>query len=257
MIIGSDKVVDYIKLTDAKHIRIYQGNNKRIPVYAYEGPGGNIACINAFQSWAALNGTTQAVEYYITLYPKGKPTGAARNEEIGETGGTQKDTLVSQFYLVSPAGYQAIPPAANMQQVGYIGAYPGQTNEQIIAKIREDIEKEYELEDMQEEIDTLKASQTAFYQNLNKITELIAPALMGFIPKAPAAVPRAPYLAGTDTAEPVRTKILDQDAQRISRVISRLRAADPQIIAHLEKLADIAETRPETFNGLINMLGNF
>lgn len=251
MIIGSEKVVEYIKLTDCKHFRVYQGNNRRTPIYFYEGPGGNAACVTAFQSWAGLNNsTTQSVEYYITIYPKGKPTAVKETPE-GEPAGNVKDTLIAQFYLIAPAGF-AMP----MQQpIGAIGSpVAAESREALIKQIREEIEREYELEDLEAENEELKQQQTAFYQNLNKIMGLISPALGGFIPGQNQNIPRTAALGNVQDMPEGATRVLDTERIRINNVIKTLKEKDPQIVSHLEKLADIATNKPVMFSQLLTML---
>jgi hypothetical protein len=256
MIIGADKVEEYIKIVDAKHMRIYQGNNRRTPVYAYEMAGGNPACINAFRQWAAINNSTQCVEYYITLYPKGKPTGVKETPE-GETAGNVKDTLISQFYLVAPAGFQAPGQTQSPAVMGaYPGSYPGETMEAMIKRIRDDIEKEYEIEDLEEENAALKQEQTAFYANLNKIMGLAGPVLEALGGKPATGIPTARALGEvSDTIPAGAVRKLDTDTPRLNKALQILREKDPDIVKHLEQLAQIAIDKPATFNQLITMLG--
>lgn len=49
----------------------------------------------------------------------------------------------------------------------------------------------------------------------------------------------------------------EQLIQRLSSVLDRLQAVDPDILPHLEKLATIGETKPEMFKMLINSLNAF
>src|SRR5580658_6224128 len=114
MLIGKDSVLQYIDLTKCKAFRIYRGGaggNRRTPVYYYEEAGGTEVCKTQFSQWADLNNYANPIEYSITIYPKGKPTGTARDLE-GEEGGNARDSINSPFYLVAPNG-MAIQPANN------------------------------------------------------------------------------------------------------------------------------------------------
>jgi len=49
----------------------------------------------------------------------------------------------------------------------------------------------------------------------------------------------------------------DDELDRIDAAIDKMRKIDPEIILHLEKLANISEKNPQQFMGLISMLNNF
>ena len=266
MLIGKQSVLDYINLTKAKHFRVYRGGpggNRRVPTFFYEEAGGTEVCKTQFSAWADINSYSNPIEYSITVYPKGKPTGSAR-DEANEEGGTSRDTLNESFYLVPPNGQ--IIPSPNAMAPQALGAASMKTHEEMVKQIREEIEKEYEMEDLYEEIDEIKASQSKFYNELSKIVGLLSPALSGLIGDGMAAMgtaipqqnqpfrtttnvpPRAQHLAGID---PDPTEVL-----RLNGAVKRLRANDPLIADHLEKLAEISETKPATFKQLLMMLDN-
>jgi hypothetical protein len=257
MLIGQEKVIEYIKLTGARHFRIYQGNNKKTPVFTYQEAGGPTAAQNYFSQWAALNNSPQAVEYYMTLYPKGMPK---TNLSAEEEGGSVRDTLCTYFYLVNPDPFSRpgqAPPSQYGQQfpAPVMGAAPtGETREQMAARMRAEIEQEYELDEMQEEIDTLKASQVEFMGTVNKFMGYLGPVIQGFLQgSAPAPIPRATHLAGEPTVEAPRV-VDTENFVRVNAALKTLRKNDPNITAHLEKLAIISEAKPAIFAQFLYML---
>lgn len=82
---------------------------------------------------------------------------------------------------------------------------------------------------------------------------LVINAVRGFAVNAmsPAAAPAA---VGAVTPGANNT---EDNLQRLSAALDKLEKSDPDIIAHLEKLADIAEKKPPTFKMLLNMLDGF
>jgi len=70
--------------------------------------------------------------------------------------------------------------------------------------------------------------------------------------------PPAPQLGAIGAFEPGQEGQLSQDQEqqykRLAAVLERLQKADPQILPHLEKLADIAEKQPATFKMLLSTL---
>lgn len=79
---------------------------------------------------------------------------------------------------------------------------------------------------------------------------LVINAVRGFASNAIAPVPAA---VGSVTPGANNT---EENLQRIAAALDKLERADPEIVKHLEALADIAEKKPPTFKMLLTMLDN-
>lgn len=260
MIVGTDKVLEYLVLTKCKHFRIYRGSNGKTPVFFYEEAGGTEVCKSQFNQWADLNNYSQPIEYAMVIYPKGKPTGRA-TDDSDDSAGSSRDTIRVPFYLVSPTG--AMPMQNQLPAVipGMMGT--AETQEEMAKRIREEIESEIEYDDLYEEVQEMKNSQAQTMAGISKIIGYITPMLDGLFggdaAAAPAlghtqqAPPRAAHLAGTPDTE---TRV-NPEVMRLTRAINTLKEKDPDIVVHLEKLAHMSQNNPVMFTSLISMLNGF
>lgn len=250
MLVGTEAVLNYLKLTEAKHFRIYQGTNAmKAPVFIYEGPGGVAAAQEQFRQWATLNSSyNNPVEYTLTVFPKGKPRGNNNFSETEETGPSVKDSLRATFYLVSPTG--GMIPGQQMQQMqqSSINGLGGRS----IEELREQWERDQALEDLEDEVEELRNNQVEWQDKANKIIGYLWPIVENKL--AGGGQPTAPSLAGVHD-EPGQT--VDPERIRLNNAIRRLLKTDPKLPEHLEKLAGIAEASPVTYSQLIIMLNSY
>lgn len=251
MLVGEEAVLNYMSLTKCKAFRVYRGSAsaRSVPVFYYEDAGGVEVCRSQFTQWAKLmSGYTQPIEYLLTVYPKGKPSG---REIMDDSEGTPRDTIKMPFYLVSPAGAVMQPGQMPVMPQAMMGS--AESPEDMYKRIRKEIESEYELEDLQEQIDEMKDSQSQFQNNLNRILGFAEPILAKFMGTPAAAqttqIPRATHLAGVEA--------VNTDVARLNKAIARLRVHDPDITEHLEKLAYVSEVMPETYDQLVTMLNAY
>jgi hypothetical protein len=244
MLLGKDAILKWFDLTGSREFTIYAGSNsaKNNPLFKYEGEGGVEAAKHKFSEWADLcSSYPNSVEYVIHGYPKGRPK--TRNKALEETS-SPRDIIQDKFYLKSP--YETNSPIAPVNNIGAIGNI-----DDIKAQIKAELERETQIEELEEELsfleeenERLQSEQNKFYHKLNGIIEMVTPVLMQKMTGT-----KATSLAGINEVIDINPETL-----QLKNIIDRLKKSDPEIIFHLDKLAKISETKPAMFSQLIIML---
>lgn len=241
MLLGKDAVLEWFDLSESREFTIYAGSNsaKNNPLFKYEGEGGIEAAKHIFSKWADLQSSyPNSVEYVIHGYPKGRPK--TRNKALEETS-SPRSNLYEKFYLKSP--YENNMSIEPVNSIGNIG--------EIKAQIKAELERETQIEELEEELifleeenERLQSEQNKFYHKLNGIIEMVTPVLLQKMTGT-----KATSLAGTNEVMDINPETL-----QLKNIIDRLKKSDPEIIFHLDKLAKISETKPSMFSQLIIML---
>jgi len=140
--------------------------------------------------------------------------------------------------------------------MGIMGGYQSQ---QLSAKVTE-LEKklkDYEESDTEEREDTLNDVIMGYLDNPVKLQQ-IAGALNTIFrgargePVQMAGKQIAASSPPPGTAD--KAQDVDAEAEKLASILDRLQSRDPDILQHLEKLAEIAEKKPKTFNFLLSNL---
>jgi hypothetical protein len=119
---------------------------------------------------------------------------------------------------------------------------------------------EKKLEDSNGEEDDLKSIIMGWLEKPEKLATVIG-AVKNLLSKGAAVVEPAAAVNAIGsiptTQQQSESTILENEAtlDRLSKVLDRLEKKDKDILKHLEKLADIADQKPDTFNFLISNLG--
>lgn len=79
-------------------------------------------------------------------------------------------------------------------------------------------------------------------------------ALLGFASPTPLS---QAAIAGVEQSSKIITPDDEAKVIKLSQALDKLEKRDPLIVNHMERLATIAETKPETFKMLLGMLDNF
>lgn len=130
---------------------------------------------------------------------------------------------------------------------GFTGALTKRVEE--LEKKKEDPEKEDRISD-------------AFIGMLEEPEKLLSfvGAIKGLLDMA-SPVEAAPAAMGAVTPKILSPGELTQSEEeryrRLAKALDTLEKRDPKIVEHLEKLSVISENKPDTFNMLITMLGNY
>ena len=130
----------------------------------------------------------------------------------------------------------------------------GYANSQLMQRI-EGLEKK--LEGSDSEADDLNSIIMGWLDRPEKLATIIG-AVKNLLTNAPP--PIAPALGAIGSvptvSEPAGSTLLENEAtlDRLSKVLDRLEKRDADILTHLEKLADIADKKPDTFKFLIGNL---
>lgn len=109
-----------------------------------------------------------------------------------------------------------------------------------------DAKEELEEADKEESIGSAVINLLQQPQQLAQVVSLFRSVL---VPGAPAINGQIPQMAGMTDPQPGA-----QDLDRLETAIDTLQQADPQLVAHLEKLAQMAQEKPDQFQQLINFL---
>lgn len=132
----------------------------------------------------------------------------------------------------------------------YAGAGIAGHNTKLVGRI-EELEKKLKDADGEEEPDIMSAIM-GWLNDPQKLQMAVGAFKMLFGSNAGGTLPMpAPQGVAGFSGTP---KNQEEALQRLAAVIDRLEKKDPQIVEHLEKLADIAERKPDTFKFLISNL---
>lgn len=144
----------------------------------------------------------------------------------------------------------------DIYQPSAIGGY----NNQLIGRI-EELEKKLAAakEEESDEPDILGAVM-GWLQDPHKLQQAVGAfkMLTGGAGAVAPMPPPAQAVAGFDTS-PRAQRSFEEEEQKVARLaaaLDRLEKKDPHIVEHLEKLADIADKKPDTFKFLIGNLGS-
>lgn len=133
--------------------------------------------------------------------------------------------------------------AINNNSVGAIRESMQREFDEKLARIREQYEHKKEIEEMKRQIAEIRSSDPL---------EKYAPHLLGLMGMTPPVMPAAPpapvALAGTDQSPEEGGKA------RLVAALNRIMAKDPNFIRNLEKVADLAEKKPEVYEIVITNL---
>lgn len=139
----------------------------------------------------------------------------------------------------------------------YQPAGMGGYNSQLIGRIDELEKKLAAKQESEEEGPDFLSAVMGWFEDPHKLQQAVGAfkMLMGNAANAMAAAPAPQGLAGFDGARQ-KFESEEQKIQRLSIALDRLEKKDPDIVEHLEKLADIAEKKPDTFKFLISNLSS-
>lgn len=247
--VGAANIVEWMKLVDAKSIRVFNAKDKKNPVCTAHGGLDN--CIAKFNKWAALEDPYGVpVQYYLRAWEKGLPKGKEELED-GEDNGTARGMRVLDFALFSPYGDNAAPGNQRTQNVTELIAAER-------ARWHREREQEDRLLEMQDRIDELEnggGGNSAMIGAVMKGVEPVLPTIIAHIAgilmeKLGLGMPNVPALAGVETANNT------DESVRVKNVINKLYHHDDKLVLHLEKLLLIAETEPVKWQMLKQMLDN-
>ena len=232
--VGAANIVEWMKLVDAKSIRVFNAKDKKNPVCTAHGGLDN--CISKFNKWAALEDPYSVpVQYYLRAWEKGLPKGKDELED-GEENGMARGMRVLDFALFSPYGANAAPSNQSTQNVTELIAAER-------ARWDREREREDKLQEMEDRIEELQNGngQSAMIGAVLKGVEPILPQIIGHIAgvlmeKFGLGMPNVPALAGVETANDINESV------RVKNVINKLYQHDDKLVLHLEKLLLIAET---------------
>jgi hypothetical protein len=150
------------------------------------------------------------------------------------------------FKLVDPEVRQA-------NQLGYIHSQANLISEKKIWNLEQQLkDKEAELK-AREYPQSIGDIAKDYLQRPDELKQIIdiGRALLGF---PVLNIPAGSIGAVRSGAAPQLTEQQEHDLDDLEGAIDMLQKHDPKIVAHLKKLAQLAEEKPDTFKGMISML---
>lgn len=262
---GFDNICKYIEASKKSKFTVnrYGTTGYNIPVFecTHHETCGN--ALQEFKNFAQI--LNPSIVYKIILFDEMEEMGVM-GESAGKKTKKRSGKFEVLFILDAHQGYREVK-TSNNQQSQISGFNPDQFRESIVAEITKKNEENEvikalnsfsdrikaleisQIEDEEDEDDEDELSGNNMSQMLQGVT-MLANMLKG-------GNTQPPVINGTDHGEIVNE--IDEKTEKVQKInsaIKRLYAHDKNLHDTLLKLAEIAETKPDTFKFLLSNLGN-
>lgn len=234
MITGKNRVLEFVKMNNAPYWQVRRGEGSA-PIMEYNPPAPNTASID--ESCTRLNTLLNMIDngtYFIECW-----------ESAGQKKGWFKDS-----FQINENGYGAPAGISGFQQQSNI-ITPDEVEKRIQDALNRDREAR-ELEAIKKENEELKKrnkelqdESDSFMPRLMKRAEPYIGQLLegfGFIP---AQQPAAVRISGLDTEK--KHEMANKVNERVEAALEKWYEKDPQCIELIEKIVELAETKPAVY----------